>query len=230
MIGLFTEMPAHVGKKPRKMYEDQNGKCATCQGKLSNRLFSRWFRCRYTGALYCPNCHDMQKRPMPWRLVGDLNPRPSYVCRFAQEYLDNLALVPMLSMDRLRPGFPVGSPGFEDIHQLRKRLAKAKVFLSKCHEGERVVNAYLAQHDTHNDRQHLLKDGPMLYMYSLRDLVQGIDGRLIKWLRECFDTIVKHKDTCGICVHFCRMSCVCVRWAMLCIDRKRAVHLKTDVS
>jgi len=84
IISLITETPEYIKSKITRaqMYKMQNGLCKDCKSEIPRMIFSKnWFKCRYTGALYCNNCHKNQKRPMPWRLVCDLNPRPSYVCK-----------------------------------------------------------------------------------------------------------------------------------------------------
>eukprot|EP00466_Bigelowiella_natans_P006710 jgi/Bigna1/129837/aug1.10_g4545 len=198
MISLITEAPEYVRYKQKLLYRLQGGKCRQCTAQLPKGLFTKWFKCRYTGALYCDNCHQNKKRPMPWRLVHDLNPRPSFVCTFAQEYLDSIATVPLLSMDRLRPGFPTGTKGkFEKIHALRRKLALAKDFVGRCDAGVLVV-ASLADPDCGNKaREHLMEGGVLLYMYSLRDLVHGIDGRLLKWLAKAVKSLEAHVQNCG---------------------------------
>jgi len=213
IISLLTSTPDFVTTKPRAMFKAQRGLCKQCKGKLPSGLFSKWFKCRYTGALYCDDCHTRQKRPMPWRLVNEYNPRPSYVCTFAQQYLDSIASVPLLSMDRLRPGFPKGNSEFERIHVLRKRLALACEFIRRCPEGNQLVGSLSDPLKGNQGREHLLSEGVLLYMYSLRDLVHGTDGRLKKWLRRALGSLVEHAkkgpDGCQRCQSRAGVCAIC---------------------
>jgi len=200
LIELLTDSPEHIGKSPTAMFREQKGRCKGCGAVLPNGMFTSWFRCRYTGALYCDNCHSRQKRPMPWRLIKDYNPRPSYVCTFAQQFLDSIAGVPMLSMDQLKPGFPGSTGPFIRIHFLRKKLSLAKGLLMKCERGSRLLEHFMnGDRNRGVTKSHLFQGGDLLKMYSLRDLVHAMDGRLKKWLEKAMNAIKAHVDNCEYC-------------------------------
>jgi hypothetical protein len=79
--------------------------------------------CNYTELLFCDRCMAPEPRPIPWRVVQDLDDTPHRVSAGAADYIDRIADAPIVALSAIAPRTLARSKPLQHVTQLRARLA-----------------------------------------------------------------------------------------------------------
>ena len=106
----------------------QHRQCAECGamqttglGLLNTGLPAHF--CNYTELLFCERCMAPEPRPIPWRIVHELDDEPRPVSRNAAEYVDRILGAPIVALSALAPRTLARSEPLQQVMQLRARIA-----------------------------------------------------------------------------------------------------------
>jgi hypothetical protein len=109
----------------------QHRACAQCGATQSTGMFgTKALFCAYTELLFCGECMSEDgsaggapcARPLPWRLVHDLDDAPAPVCRAAGEFIDSVWNLPVVALSAAAPRTLAMSPQLQRLGALRARV------------------------------------------------------------------------------------------------------------
>lgn len=202
----------------------QNNKCATCREALKVSYFYSPPYCHYTGKLYCSKCHIGEKRPIPARLFHLGDPKDYPVCTLAREYLDAVYAIPSLPIPDVHATLHTKHQSIRMLRARLLQLAHMQAYIKTCRKRDSLL---LLLDERPNLLLNLLpKDTPadarpkdaldnldvgIHSMYSVRDLVETFNGKLLARLQEVVEFIGLHimDGSCEICLSkgsYCGMS------------------------
>lgn len=108
----------------------QHRMCAQCgHGQTTGFGFFtsdvRAVYCHYTELLYCRGCMAAEPRPIPWRLLHELDDTPRPVSKPAAAFIDPVLGAPIVNLPALAPRTLAGSKGLSSVQAQRARLQAA---------------------------------------------------------------------------------------------------------
>lgn len=129
LIKLVVERRADEPSPLPVLNKWQNRSCAECGITQTTGMFGvKATYCWYTELLFCPNCMSGKDgksflRPLPWRIVQELDDTPYPVSRAAAEYIDSVWEMPIIALTAVAPRTLGRNSNLRKIAALRGRIA-----------------------------------------------------------------------------------------------------------
>ncbi|ETO25459.1 pleckstrin domain containing protein [Reticulomyxa filosa] len=179
----------------------KNGKCATCREQLTSNMLGRpkYHYCRYTGALHCDSCHQLEMAVIPHRVLQDLDCRPAKVCKAAKRYLDQMFDIPCISISMFNSDVIQKNRMLKDLSISLKQLEYMSKYVEICSNRERLEQ-------TIGDLKRLLTLRGLL---SLHDIVEVLLNDLGQRISKLCDIVGKHIIECGNCKSSAHQCSIC---------------------
>lgn len=118
----------------------QHRQCAQCCETITTGMFgTKAHYCNYLELLFCPSCFGRERRPLPWRLIHELDDSPKRVSKMAADYLDTVWASPCVVPTRHAPDI-VASPKhrrFQRFLRMRDQLYQLRPLVAQQAGGER---------------------------------------------------------------------------------------------
>lgn len=166
--------------------------CATCSapvgGGLLDRLRDTCRFCYYTGLWYCAECHHNARAVLPARAVLRWDLRAFPVSLAAQSLLADSATRPLLNVGALNEALYQTAP-LAAVKELRDRLVQLGEYVHTCAERSALVAGL-------GPRAYMLDS---VHAYSLRDLMEAHEGKLLGRLQAWVRDLTAHVVACAHC-------------------------------
>lgn len=115
----------------------QHRSCASCGCEQTTGMFGvKATYCWYTELLFCPDCFNApagsanggkaELRPLPWRIVHELDDTPYPVCHAATQYIDSVWEMPIVALSSVAPKTLGRSQTLKRIAGLRGRISETR--------------------------------------------------------------------------------------------------------
>lgn len=187
MMELFDRTPAEVG------LDRQDYQCHGCT-KAIGAIFGAAKVCAYTKRYYCDECHSDQSAAIPTKIVHAWDLRPFRVCDKAKQFLDTIRVEPIIDIKSFHKSIfnQFSSCPVAPVLTLRKKLHYMHVYLLTCRDQEPLEGLRVLL----GDREYLHGS---VDMYSVRDLEEIGNGKLLELLEKAANHCTDHIDGCLLC-------------------------------
>ena len=187
MMELFDRTPAEVG------LDRQDYQCHGCT-KAIGAIFGAAKVCAYTKRYYCDECHSDQTASIPTKIVHAWDMRPFRVCDKAKRFLDTVRLEPIINIKSFHKSIfnQFSSCPVAPVLTLRKKLHYMHIYLLTCRDQEPLEGLRVLL----GDREYLHGS---VDMYSVRDLEEIGNGKLLELLESAEKQCTDHIYGCLLC-------------------------------
>ncbi|VDD91481.1 unnamed protein product [Enterobius vermicularis] len=179
---------------PERGLDAQDYACAECRKPLqfgsSADVEPRL--CDYNGLYYCSHCHWNDEWMIPARVLSNWDCNKYKVCRASKQLLSCIDRKPLYNFSQQNPRLLKFVAQLMKIHKLRTNIMFMKCYFVCCKEARKLrILQYL------NRRQHFVENAEM---YSLADLRDLVEGRLIPEIEQIVSIFAEHiTRDCLIC-------------------------------
>ena len=187
MMELFDRTPAEVG------LDRQDYQCHGCT-KAIGTIFGAAKVCAYTKRYYCDECHSDQSAAIPTKIVHGWDLRPFKVCDKAKRFLDTIRLEPIINIKSFHTSVlnQFSSCPVAPVLTLRQKLHYMHIYLLTCRNQEPLEGLRVLL----GDREYLHGS---VDMYSVRDLEEIGNGKLLELLERAEKLCTDHIFDCLLC-------------------------------
>lgn len=183
----------------------QDYKCAVCKVDIGfQTLFAEPFFCDYTGKYHCEACQLQQHRiTMPFRVLRSWEFAEQPVSLDAREFLLAIDDLPLFKISEINQSLFNHVEDLRELDSLRKTLVGMSSLLLTCRQSRAEKILHKFQHHRH------FLDSALLGYYSMHDLKQLHDGKLLPVMQECITLCESHiTQKCKLCYgrgHLCEV-------------------------
>ncbi|RDD47719.1 Pleckstrin homology domain-containing family M member 3 [Trichoplax sp. H2] len=187
-----TKMQLLTSIKNETGLDSQDYKCSRCNSFIG-LIFGGYNVCNFDGCYYCSSCHDNGKfHVIPARLIHNWDSTEYAVCHENMKFLAMIKSEPLFDISKLNPSLYNTVPEMGEAKRLRLQMNQIKKYLSCCDDNDAVV----AIERKILSRLYLWEDASV---YSLQDLIEVSNGKLIEQLRSVVQLAMQHIKSCKRC-------------------------------